>query len=210
MLAKFFHRNLYTKIIFKHFVNKDKKPIQKESLEPKTCYITDKIKFNEYGLYLVAEHLFRRPSYSDALNLTIMAYFSWLNIYACLGLLVFLNRDLVMSTFTLTEVIRYITHIYITKEMDKIVIKYYFPPVYRIYDIKDIKLLKPNQFNDFNHGYFAVVFIDGKIKYIPIDITIYNKELFSAIFNGDDIKQRNEEGKPNFVKLISNDKINYI
>jgi hypothetical protein len=222
-------RNIFYKFNFKTFVsvkpvNKPNHPAKKESIikqtnnnnkptneitERKFCYINDDLKFNEYGFYLVAEHIYRRPKFTDLLNLTVICYIGSLNIYVCIAFLVLLNRDVVRNNILLTNVFRYITHIYLTRDMDKVVVKYFFPPVYRMYNIRDIKLLTQEEFINENHGQFAIVLINNVKTYIPIDILIHNKEVFSAIFQGYEIQKVPNFTQPNYIKLRSNDKINY-
>jgi hypothetical protein len=200
------------KIIQKE-IPKEEKPDTKDKIipkEPKFCYIPEPPKFNEYGLYLIAEHIFRKPSFIDGLNLLVFLYFSSLNLYICFALLAFMNRDTVKNTFLLTNVFHYVTEIYLTRDMNHVVLKYYLPPLYRMYNVKDIRLLNKAEFGDTYHGQFAIVMIGHKKVYIPIDIIIHNKELFSAIFQGYEIKVYNDNGKANYIKLKSNDKVNYI
>jgi hypothetical protein len=211
MIKKFINQNFY-KYTYKTFSlsKKPTKDIVSSTIEPKYCYINNPLLFNDYGLYLVAEHLFRKPTFFDITNLTVFCYFASLNIYMCLGLLVFLNRDTVSNTFLLTNIFSYVTQVYLTKDMDKVVLKYYFPPVYRMYAIKDIKLLNKEQFEEIYHGQFAIVMINEKKTYIPIDIIIHKKEIFSAIFQGYEIKLFKDDIKANHIKLNSNDRVNYI
>jgi hypothetical protein len=213
---KIFQKNCKINILPKSFSIKSKpdtlasKSIQKilNNKETKYCYINNNIKFNEYGLYLVAEHLSRKPNFLDAINLTILSYFASMNILICLGFLVGFNRESVKDTFFLSHVVDFVTHVYLTRDMDKVVFKYYFPPVHVTYDIRNIELLSSGNFNEYSNGQFAVVLVNGRQVNIPVDIVIHNKEIFSAIFRGFVIKKT--DGEINYTKLISNDKVNYI
>ena len=176
----------------------------KQIIKNECCYIKDNIKFNEYGLYLVAEipsNYEMQFTYFLSLNF-ILTMYNWL-IPIMVGFAISKSNYNLNYYFKKFLIKLYIKEIYLTKDMDCIVIK----PFYEILPIKNIRILSPEEFekNNFSKQYF-IFMVNKKTYYIPSNIIIHNKEIFSAIFNGLVIKYL---PKPGYIKLKTNDKINY-
>jgi hypothetical protein len=170
------------------------------------CYVDYDIKFND-GLFLLAEN----PNKSNRIKEIFVIGLSINLILADLRtlwmlLLFYVYKRTSLYSFNKPK-FGEICEIYLTKESDKLIIRYTYSGLYKLCNIKNIKLLDENEFNSNNSNKKHIsVKIDGKTKYIPSDLIIHNRELFCAVFNGYEVRHFDKSG---YIKLKTNDKINY-
>jgi hypothetical protein len=173
----------------------------------KISYINYDIKFNDNGLYLLAENPNKRKRMKEIFLIILSIQLFLIDFKTVILALVF-SYYKAMSLYKFpSPKLNEISEIYLTKDTDKFIIRYSFSGLYKLCNVKNIKLLNENEFNaDSSNKKQVLVKIDDKPVVIPSDIVIYNRELFCAIFNGYEVKQFN---KPGYIKLKTNDSFNY-
>ena len=90
-----------------------------------------------------------------------------------------------------------IKKMYLTKDMKHVIIQYRYNDAFKKYDLNSFHLLDEKSYNQNIHGTVFPIAIsslnNGGVKFIPYNIFIYDREIFSAICRGVSIKVESEE-----------------
>ncbi len=180
---------------------------QTQQVNTKICYINYEIKFNENGLYLLAENPNKSNHLTENFILTVSLSLMLADLRTIVFIFLFyLLKQTSLHTFK-KNIVGEISEIYLTKEMDRILIRYKNSRLYKLCHIKNIKLLDEKEFNsDPSNKTNVKVKIDGKTRTISSDFIIHNRELFCAVFNEYEIRHVD---KPGYIKLKTDDSSNY-
>ncbi len=202
-MIKLKHQKLYVKLFDKNFFCS----LFKTSIDSQIPHaiIDRELKFSRNGLYLVAEN----KSDSFKLQLSpfnflclcslaymIFPYYVFIFVSSCLSLIV-----------TFKKKIADVSKIFLFKDLKKVIF-YLNDSSFEIYDIKNFRPLNVEDYKNVNdYEYIPIDYVKNKnIKFIPHYMTIYDKEIFCAIFRGYPIKieLEGEVNKSKYVKLKIN------
>lgn len=172
----------------------------------KTCYIDYDVKFNEYGLHLLAESPNKTTDLFQNINIVTGLALIYLDFRAIFLVLGFYYYKIYTNYVFQIDLYKEISEIFLTHDLDKILVKCK-QGQYQLCPIKDIKLLTEQEFNSNpnNHKLITVKIYNNE-KHIKSNIIIHNRELFCAAFNGYEIKR---VSTPGVYKLKTTDSINY-
>lgn len=213
------HTCKYVHIFNSKRLKKNNNPvIRPDDIEAYYYRINNTLDFDKQGIYLLAEDQHFTKTFLQRARDLSLGKLSFVSvIFTCLTSSVFVNYNipilsifivpLMMIAFNKYGFVIYkqispkkIDKIYLMQDMKTVILEMNAYNLWKTIDIKYLSKLEDQEYinydkeykNHYIRGHFFPVKVGNEICLIPNNIQIYNKEVFSAVFNGYYIVNSNE------------------